>query len=147
MAPLLNAYYDSATRVQHDRCSLRWVLRLTQQWRCAQGPDVFPIPGTRRSDRLQENVEAFALSQKLTKQDLDELEACCPVNAAVGDRSVTLLPRSTRGRQAGRAALPLLSRLLRPNDVASPLHPQQFIRFGTRVRSQSLVQIAFSLQG
>jgi aryl-alcohol dehydrogenase-like predicted oxidoreductase len=55
-------------------------------WLHAQGPDVFPIPGTRRSDRLQENVEAFALSEKLTKQDLDELEACCPVNAAIGDR-------------------------------------------------------------
>jgi hypothetical protein len=61
---------------------------------------VFPIPGTRRSDRLQENVEAFALSQKLTKQDLDELEACCPVNAAVGDRSVTFLSSSTQGRHA-----------------------------------------------
>jgi aryl-alcohol dehydrogenase-like predicted oxidoreductase len=55
---------------------------------CAQGPDVFPIPGTRRSDRLEENVAAFALSEKLTKRDLEELEACCPVGAAVGDRSV-----------------------------------------------------------
>jgi aryl-alcohol dehydrogenase-like predicted oxidoreductase len=41
-------------------------------WLHAQGPDVVPIPGTRRIKYLEENVAAFQV--KLTQEDLDTLD-------------------------------------------------------------------------
>lgn len=53
-------------------------------WLHAQGDDVFPIPGTKRVNRLEENVTAFQI--KLTRADLDELDAAFPHDVALGDR-------------------------------------------------------------
>ena len=51
-------------------------------WVLAQGPDVVPIPGTRRRARLDENLGAAAL--RLTPEDLAALEPLA--SRVVGDR-------------------------------------------------------------
>lgn len=56
--------------------ALAWVLRL--------GPDVVPIPGTRRPDRIEENVGA--LQVRLTEGQARALDAMFPAGAARGDR-------------------------------------------------------------
>jgi len=53
-------------------------------WLHAQGEDVFPIPGTRRINRLEENVGGFAV--KLSQEELDEIDAAFPEDVAVGER-------------------------------------------------------------
>jgi aryl-alcohol dehydrogenase-like predicted oxidoreductase len=53
-------------------------------WLLAQGPDVAPIPGTKRRTYLEENLGALAV--KLTADDLKTLEAAAPVGAAAGER-------------------------------------------------------------
>ncbi len=45
-------------------------------WVLAQGTDVFPIPGTRRLDRLQENLGALQLS--LSAAELEEIRTRLP---------------------------------------------------------------------
>lgn len=45
--------------------------QVTLAWLLAQGPDIVPIPGTRSSKYLQENVEAAFLT--LTKEETDEI--------------------------------------------------------------------------
>ncbi len=58
--------------------------QLALAWVLAQGPDVVPIPGTRRIANLEENVSA--LDVELTPADLAAIEAAAPVGAASGDR-------------------------------------------------------------
>ena len=58
--------------------------QLALAWILAQGPDVVPIPGTKRRAYLEENVAACAV--KLTAADLAALEAAAPVGAAAGTR-------------------------------------------------------------
>jgi aryl-alcohol dehydrogenase-like predicted oxidoreductase len=58
--------------------------QLALAWLLHQGDDVVPIPGTRRAERLEENVGAVAL--RLTPDDLARLDEAAPVGAAVGDR-------------------------------------------------------------
>ncbi|MBA3564378.1 MAG: aldo/keto reductase [Gammaproteobacteria bacterium] len=58
--------------------------QLALAWLLAQGKDVFPIPGTRRVERLKEN--AAALEIEITRQDLDRLEEIAPPGAADGER-------------------------------------------------------------
>jgi aryl-alcohol dehydrogenase-like predicted oxidoreductase len=58
--------------------------QLALAWVLAQGDDVVPIPGTRRVDRLEENMGAAQIS--LTDEDLGALEAIAPVGAAAGQR-------------------------------------------------------------
>jgi aryl-alcohol dehydrogenase-like predicted oxidoreductase len=58
--------------------------QLVLAWLLAQGPDVIPIPGTKRLDRLEENLGA--LSVELTPADTDRISAAIPIGAAAGTR-------------------------------------------------------------
>ena len=53
-------------------------------WLLARGEDVFPIPGTKRVERLEEN--AGALDVALTSEDLSRMDAAFPAGAARGER-------------------------------------------------------------
>lgn len=53
-------------------------------WVLAQGPDVVPIPGTKRQRYLEENVGAAGVV--LTDDDLVALEKAVPRDAVAGDR-------------------------------------------------------------
>ena len=53
-------------------------------WVLAQGPDVVPIPGTKRQRYLEENVGAAEV--ELTDADLVALEKAVPREAVAGDR-------------------------------------------------------------
>jgi aryl-alcohol dehydrogenase-like predicted oxidoreductase len=68
--------------------------QLALAWLLAQGPDVVPIPGTRRSERLQEN--AAAADVQLTPTDLEQLDALAPRSAWSGDRQAFAAHRTTR---------------------------------------------------
>lgn len=58
--------------------------QLALAWVLALGDDVIPIPGTKRFERLQENVGA--LNVTLSDNDLQRLEAAIPAGAAAGTR-------------------------------------------------------------
>ncbi|WP_027481278.1 aldo/keto reductase [Deinococcus pimensis] len=58
--------------------------QLALAWLLARGPDVVPIPGTKRVRYLEENVGA--LDVKLTEQELARLEEVFPAGAAAGER-------------------------------------------------------------
>lgn len=58
--------------------------QLALAWLLAQGPDVVPIPGTRRSERIVENAAAAAV--ELSADDLAELEKIVRAEAWAGDR-------------------------------------------------------------
>ncbi len=58
--------------------------QLALAWVLAQGPDVVPIPGTKRRRYLEENVEATELS--LSAEDLARIDEAAPAGAAAGDR-------------------------------------------------------------
>jgi aryl-alcohol dehydrogenase-like predicted oxidoreductase len=58
--------------------------QLALAWLLARGSDIFPIPGTKRVDRLEEN--AGALEVVLTSDDLARLDAAFPPGAAKGKR-------------------------------------------------------------
>jgi len=58
--------------------------QLAIAWVLHQGDDIVPIPGTRRLDRLEENIAAADI--ELTAQDLAEIEAAFPVGEVIGGR-------------------------------------------------------------
>jgi aryl-alcohol dehydrogenase-like predicted oxidoreductase len=58
--------------------------QLVLAWLLAQGPDVIPIPGTKRIARLEENLGA--LQVQLTVADVDRISAAIPIGAAAGTR-------------------------------------------------------------
>ena len=58
--------------------------QLALAWVLAQGDDIVPIPGTKRRKYLEENVGA--LSVKLTKEDLRQIDEVFPPEAAAGGR-------------------------------------------------------------
>jgi aryl-alcohol dehydrogenase-like predicted oxidoreductase len=58
--------------------------QLALAWVMAQGDDVVPIPGTKRSSHLEENVAAVGV--ELTPDDLARLDAIAPPGVAVGGR-------------------------------------------------------------
>lgn len=58
--------------------------QLALAWLLARGPDVIPIPGTKRVKYLEENIGA--LSVKLSDAELQEIEAVFPAGAASGAR-------------------------------------------------------------
>ena len=58
--------------------------QLALAWVLAQGPDVAPIPGTKRRTYLEDN--AGALRVTLTPDDLRQLEETFPMGAAAGER-------------------------------------------------------------
>ncbi|ADP69583.1 aldo/keto reductase [Rhodomicrobium vannielii ATCC 17100] len=53
-------------------------------WLLAQGPDIVPIPGTKRRKYLEENVDAARLH--LSADDLAALDEAAPRGAASGER-------------------------------------------------------------
>ena len=58
--------------------------QLALAWVLAQGPDIVPIPGTKRITYLEENVAA--LEVVLGADDLAAIEAAVPAHEVVGDR-------------------------------------------------------------
>ena len=58
--------------------------QLALAWVLAQGPDVVPIPGTKRRRYLEENVGALAV--ELSDADLARLAEIAPPDVAVGGR-------------------------------------------------------------
>jgi aryl-alcohol dehydrogenase-like predicted oxidoreductase len=58
--------------------------QLALAWLVARGQDIFPIPGTKRINRLEEN--AGALQVQLTTEEVARLDAAFPVGAAAGNR-------------------------------------------------------------
>ena len=66
--------------------------QLALAWLLARGPDIVPIPGTKRKDRLKENIGA--LSVRLTEDDLAQLSDSIPVGAAAGLRYPDSLMKS-----------------------------------------------------
>ena len=68
--------------IAHDhRCTLG---QLALAWVLAQGNDIIPIPGTKKKERLLENIGALAV--ELTKDDLAQIADSIPVGAAAGLR-------------------------------------------------------------
>ncbi len=72
--------------------------QLALAWVLARGDDVVPIPGTRRIDRLEENVGAVAIT--LSPDDIAAIEAAVPAAEVVGDRygtrTTAYLPQSEK---------------------------------------------------
>ena len=58
--------------------------QLALAWLLAQGDDIIPIPGTKRKERLLENIGA--LSVDLTAGDLAQISDAIPIGAAAGLR-------------------------------------------------------------
>ncbi len=66
----------AARDVTPSQLALAWVL--------AQGDDVVPIPGTKRSRYLEENIAAAGI--RLSEEDLRAIDQAAPAGAAAGDR-------------------------------------------------------------
>lgn len=60
--------------------------QLALAWLLAQGDDIVPIPGTKRRKYLEENIGAVTI--KLTKEELAQIEDAAPIGIAVGGRYV-----------------------------------------------------------
>jgi aryl-alcohol dehydrogenase-like predicted oxidoreductase len=58
--------------------------QLALAWVLHQGEDLVPIPGTRRIDRLEENVAATQIA--LSADDLATIEAALPASEVIGER-------------------------------------------------------------
>lgn len=58
--------------------------QLTLAWLLSQGTQIVPIPGTKRLNRVQENLGALRVS--LSEADLDEIERISPKEIAAGAR-------------------------------------------------------------
>jgi aryl-alcohol dehydrogenase-like predicted oxidoreductase len=58
--------------------------QLVLAWLLAQGPDVIPIPGTKRIERLEENLGA--LQVRLSSAEVDRISAAIPIGATAGTR-------------------------------------------------------------
>jgi aryl-alcohol dehydrogenase-like predicted oxidoreductase len=58
--------------------------QLVLAWVLAQGKDVVAIPGTKRKQRLDENLAA--LNVKLSESDLNRISDAAPVGAGAGAR-------------------------------------------------------------
>jgi aryl-alcohol dehydrogenase-like predicted oxidoreductase len=58
--------------------------QLALAWLLVQGKDIVPIPGTKRMDRIEENIGA--LSVNLSPQDVARISAAVPAGSAAGLR-------------------------------------------------------------
>ncbi len=58
--------------------------QLALAWVLAQGPDIIPIPGTKRAKYLDENMAATKVA--LTQAELARIDELLPAGAASGDR-------------------------------------------------------------
>ncbi|MCW2750019.1 MAG: aldo/keto reductase, partial [Aeromicrobium sp.] len=63
------------------------VVQLAIAWVAAQGNDIVPVIGMRRRSRLDEAVQAMAVT--LDSADLAAIEATVPSGSAAGDRYAT----------------------------------------------------------
>ena len=87
------------------------VAQLSLAWLLAQGPDVLPIPGTKRIERLEENLAA--LDVQLTQEEIDSIAEAVPAGAAAGTRypagrhegGVSLTRRTTGSWRCDGAAI------------------------------------------
>ena len=70
---------ESIAREKH--CT---VPQLALAWVLAQGKDIVPIPGTKRKERVDENLAA--LNVKLSGGELEKISAIAPVGAGAGLR-------------------------------------------------------------
>lgn len=68
--------------------------QLALAWLLAQGDDVVPIPGSRRSDRIVENAAAAKI--ELGAADLERLDTEVPPSDWVGNRHSFAVPATTR---------------------------------------------------
>ena len=66
------------------------VVQQALAWLLAQGNDIVPIPGTRKVNRLEENVAAAEVS--LTQGDLDRIYEILPNGAAGARYPAALMP-------------------------------------------------------
>jgi aryl-alcohol dehydrogenase-like predicted oxidoreductase len=66
----------AARGVTAGQLAIAWVLH--------QGDDIVPIPGTKRRDRLEENLAAADIT--LSAAELDRISAAVPVDAVAGER-------------------------------------------------------------
>lgn len=64
-------------------------------WLLSRGPDIVPIPGTKRRKYVEENVGAAGVN--LTEDDLRQLDEALPLGAAAGDRYPEEGMRSIQG--------------------------------------------------
>lgn len=58
--------------------------QLALAWVLSRGNDIVPIPGSRRIERVKENIAALSLT--FTAEDLETLDRVAPPGAASGDR-------------------------------------------------------------
>jgi aryl-alcohol dehydrogenase-like predicted oxidoreductase len=58
--------------------------QLALAWVLAQGPDLVPIPGTKKRKYLEENLKSAEIT--LTKSDLERIDQAAPKNIASGNR-------------------------------------------------------------
>jgi aryl-alcohol dehydrogenase-like predicted oxidoreductase len=58
--------------------------QLALAWLLGQGPDIIPIPGTKRQERLVENLGALAVT--LSEADMAKISAAIPPGSAAGTR-------------------------------------------------------------
>jgi aryl-alcohol dehydrogenase-like predicted oxidoreductase len=58
--------------------------QLALAWVHAKGRDIVPIPGTKRPERLEENVAAAAI--ELSDEDVATLDRAVPADAVAGGR-------------------------------------------------------------
>jgi aryl-alcohol dehydrogenase-like predicted oxidoreductase len=58
--------------------------QLAIAWLLGQGEDIIPIPGTKRRERLEENIQATEI--ELSKEDLQQIEEAAPLGIAAGTR-------------------------------------------------------------
>jgi aryl-alcohol dehydrogenase-like predicted oxidoreductase len=66
--------------------------QLALAWLLAQGEDIVPIPGTKRKERLLENIGGLAVD--LTEDELAQIADAIPVGAAAGLRYPEALMKS-----------------------------------------------------
>jgi aryl-alcohol dehydrogenase-like predicted oxidoreductase len=66
--------------------------QLVLAWLLAQGPDIVPIPGTKRKERLLENLGALAV--RLSADEIGRISAAIPAGAAAGSRYPEQLMKS-----------------------------------------------------
>jgi aryl-alcohol dehydrogenase-like predicted oxidoreductase len=58
--------------------------QLVLAWLLAQGADIVPIPGTKRKQRVDENLAALDI--KLSPEEINRISAAAPVGAGAGTR-------------------------------------------------------------
>jgi aryl-alcohol dehydrogenase-like predicted oxidoreductase len=80
---------------RHGRHLRQWLLRAALAWLLHQGPDIVPIPGTRRQRNLELNAAAADIS--LSAEELAHINGVFAPQAVAGERaSAAYLERVNR---------------------------------------------------